>query len=91
MGGCRIETMTSHDLTPRVKTVLQGHGAVIFHDVTRYGLHRMCVAQFNQYPDLEPWLAMIEKARVLAHRYVEKETAGVFIGYLWIYFKEGEG
>lgn len=78
----------ANEPSPRVKTVLEGHGAVVFHDVTRYGLHRMCVGQYGQYPELEPWLEMVRDVRVLMHRYVEKVEAGVFIGYLWLYWKE---
>jgi hypothetical protein len=79
------------NLQPRVKTSITGHGSVVLRDVTRQGLQRVCIGQHDQYPDLETWLAMLPpNARVLAHRYTERMTAGVFVGYLWLYFKKGE-
>jgi hypothetical protein len=82
---------TRDDLQPRAKTSITGHGSVVFHDVTSHGLHRLCVAQYDRYPDIETWLGLLKSdARPMACRYVERITAGVFIGYLWIYFKEGE-
>lgn len=78
----------SFDPRPRLKTAIEGEGAVVFHDRTRYGLCRMCVGSYGKYPDLETWLALLpETARPLTHRYVERVTAQVFIGYLWLYYK----
>ena len=76
---------------PRIKTAIEGEGAVVFHDRTRYGLCRMCVAQYGKYPDLETWMSLLDsRANILSHRYTEKqEAASVFIGYLWIYYKTG--
>ena len=78
-------------LRPRVKTSIANEGTVAFHDETRYGLRRMCIVCQGKYPDLETWLALLEpSASPLAYRYVEKVTLGVvFIGYLWIYYKDG--
>ena len=78
-------------LRPRVKTAIQGEGSVVHHDITPYGLCRMCVASYHKYPDLETWCGMLpEDAALLGHRYVEKITLEVvFIGYLWIYYKNG--
>jgi hypothetical protein len=77
------------DLRPRVKTTVSGEGKVVFHDETRRGLRRMCVASYGKYPDLETWLGMLEPtAYVCAYRYIEKLEAGIlFVGYLWIYYK----
>lgn len=73
---------------PRLKTAVDGEGAVVFHDRTRFGLCRMCVASYEKYPDLETWLKLLpETAAPLSHRYTERITSQVFIGYLWIYYK----
>lgn len=72
-----------------VGTVITGEGKVVFHDVTRYALHRLCVAVQGKYPDVEVWLEMLSEVNVKSIRYTEKITVGhVFIGYLWFYFKE---
>lgn len=78
-------------LTPSVKTSIKDEGTVVFHDVTRYGLRRMCVASYSKYPSLETWLDLLPKdAQPQLYRYTEKVTAeSVFIGYLWIYYKQG--
>lgn len=79
----------SKPLYPPVKTKIQGEGAVVFHDQTRYGLRRMCVASYSKYPDVTVWLEILgSDANPQLYRYVEKITAdSVFIGYLWIYWK----
>lgn len=79
------------DLYPKIKTTIKDEGTVIFHDITPYRLCRMCVASYGRYPTLETWLDMLPKdANSLLHRYTEKITAeSVFIGYLWIYYKQG--
>lgn len=80
----------SGDLRPRVKTEIDGEGSVIIHDRTRYGLCRMCVAMYRQYPNVETWVGLLpDAARPLGYRYTERLTAQVFIGYLWIYYKIG--
>lgn len=82
-----IERM--QNLSPSLKTKIDGYGAVVFRDLTRYGLHRMCIAQYQQYPDLETWLELLdENAKPLGHRYTEKIVNHVFVGYLWLYWKE---
>lgn len=78
-------------LLPSIKTAITGEGAVVFRDQTRYGLHRMCVAEFGKYPDLETWTMMLPKSANVEQsfcRYAEKILDNVFIGYLWIYWKE---
>lgn len=79
------------ELRPPVKTKIVDEGTVVFHDETAYGLKRMCIVSMGKYPDLETWLGLLEPtARPLAYRYVEKITLDVvFIGYLWIYYKDG--
>ena len=77
-------------LTPTKRTTIKGEGSVVHHDETRFGLRRMCVASYEKYPDLDVWCALLPQQRLLAHRYVDRMTSGVFIGYLWIYYKEGE-
>lgn len=67
----------------------EGEGTVVYHDETRYGLRRICVASYDKYPDLEIWCGLLDGANLLRHRYVEKITASVWIGYLWIYYKQG--
>jgi len=76
-------------VSPAVGTVITSEGKVIFHDVTRYELHRMCVATRDMYPDVETWLELLKGKDVKATRYTEKIVSGVFIGYLWFYWKEG--
>jgi len=68
---------------------IAGHGQVVFRDVTRYGLHRLCVMQAGQYPDETVWVTLVRCCEVLAVRYTERIMAGVFTGFLWIYWKEG--
>lgn len=75
-------------VSPAVGTVIRGEGKVVHHDVTKYDLHRMCVAVTNKYPDIEIWLEMLKDKQVREVRYTEKLTS-VFIGYLWFYWKEG--
>jgi hypothetical protein len=77
-------------VSPAVGTVITGEGRVVFHDVTRYDLHRMCVATPQRYPDVETWLETLKGRNVMATRYTEKTTGTVFIGYLWFYWKEGK-
>lgn len=74
----------------QVGTVITGEGKVVSHEVSRYGLHRLCVAVEGKYPDVEVWLDLLNAPRVnvrLIH-YTEKVSLGVFVGYLWFYFKE---
>ena len=75
-------------LSPALGTVITGEGKVVFRDVTRYGLHRMCVETVGKYPDVETWMELLKDRDVKAIRYTEKMTA-VFVGYLWFYWKEG--
>lgn len=79
----------SKPLSPRVKTAVEGEGRVVFHDETRYGLRRICVASYAKYPDLETWLGMLPPEAIAhGYRYVEKIEADIlFVGYLWIYYK----
>lgn len=84
-----IYVPTEAPLSPAVGTVITGEGRVVFHDVTRYDLHRMCVATKDMYPDVETWLALLKGKEVKATRYTEKIVSGVFLGYLWFYWKEG--
>jgi hypothetical protein len=79
----------TNPLRPPVKTTIKGEGTVVYHDETRYGLRRICVASYDKYPDLEIWCGLLNDANLLRHRYVEKVTASVWIGYLWIYYKQG--
>jgi hypothetical protein len=79
------------DLQPSAKTTIRGEGGVVFRDVTRYGLHRMCVAAYRKYPDLEVWAGMLPRGADIegaACRYAEKIVSDVFVGYLWLYWKE---
>lgn len=67
---------------------MKGKGRVMSHDVTRYGLHRMAVELADGYPDLDTWVRMLPAGTRLAH-YDYTEKAGlVFVGYLWLYWKE---
>lgn len=77
-------------LSPAVKTTITGEGSVVWHDETRFGLRRLCVANYEKYPDVELWAGMLPKtADVKLHRYVEKEIKkDCFAFYLWIYWKE---
>lgn len=74
-------------LRPSLKTKIQGEGIVVHRDVTRFGLHRMCVATYAKYPDIEVWLTLLNTLP-FAHRYTERIVSDVFIGYLWLYWKE---
>lgn len=72
-----------------VGTVITNEGRVVENDVTRYGLHRLCVEVAGKYPDVEVWLELLNEVSVKRIRYAEKITFGdLFIGYLWFYFKE---
>lgn len=64
---------------------------MVFHDVTVYGLHRMCVGAKDKYPDVETWLKLLENRdyEIKLIRYTEKTVSHVFTGYLWFYWKEG--
>jgi len=79
------------ELYPRVKTTIKDEGGVVFHDETRYGLRRLCIACYGKYPDIEVWMGVMDsKANIMTHRYVEKMEAEIlFVGYLWIYYKIG--
>src|SRR5262245_36457792 len=77
------------NLTPGVGTGIKDEGKVVFHDVSRCDLHRMCVAVTGKYPDVELWMEMLKDKNVIATRYTEKMVAGAFIGGLWFYWKEG--
>ena len=75
-------------LSPAVGTALRGEGSIVFHDVTRCGLHRLCISVAHKYPDLELWCELLKDKDLLRHRYTETNKQ-VFIGYLWFYWKEG--
>lgn len=75
-------------VSPAVGTGITGEGKVVFHDVTMYGLHRMCVGVAGKYPDVEIWLELLRDVHVMKTRYTEKMTVSVFVGYLWFYWKE---
>ncbi len=77
-------------VSPAVGTVITGEGRVAFHDITRFGLHRLCIEASGKYPDLETWSQMLKGMDLRGHRYTERETCGAFLCYLWIYFKEPE-
>ena len=73
----------------RKGTSVTGAGSVIFRDVTVHGLHRMCVEQVGQYPDLEIWAGMIQPTpKTWLHDYRERMNAGIVVCHLWIYWKE---
>lgn len=78
-------------ISPAIGTVIAGEGKVVYHDVTVYGLHRMCVAVKDKYPDVETWLKLLENREydIKLIRYTEKTVAHVFTGFLWFYWKEG--
>lgn len=76
-------------LSPAIGTTITGEGRVVFHDISRCGLHRMCVETEGKYPDWEVWAELLKTYDIRGMRYTEKETILVaFLGYLWIYFKE---
>lgn len=79
------------ELRPRINTSIQNEGAVVFHDETRFGLRRICIASFFKYPDIELWITLLEAESVpLLFRYTEKLTLNaLFVGYLWIFYKIG--
>ena len=77
-------------LSPAVGTSITGEGRVVFHDVSRCDLHRMCVETIGKYPDVEIWMELLKDRDVRGVRYTERvNSVGVFLGYLWFYFKEG--
>lgn len=78
------------ELKPKVGTSIQGEGRIVFHDVTRYELHRLCVETIEKYPDVETWMELLKDWNVQEVRYTEKIVAGALFGYLWFYFKEAE-
>ena len=71
-----------------VGTAITGEGKVVTHEMSRYGLHRLCVAVEGKYPDVEVWLDLLSDVNVKLIRYAEKVSLGVFVGFLWFYFKE---
>lgn len=77
-------------MNPAVGTSIRGEGRVVFHDVTRFGLHRMCVETREQYPDVETWLTLLEEREyeIKLIRYTERVKDTGFFGYLWFYWKE---
>ena len=77
------------ELRPALNTRVTGQGLVTFRDRTRYGLHRMCVVIEGKYPDLQAWLNMLDPtADPKLYYYQERETAGVFVGTLWLFWKQ---
>lgn len=77
-------------LTPTVGMAIRGQGTVVRHDVTRYGLHRLCVSLTGRYPDLETWCEMLKEKELKLHQYAERIVANVVCEcFLWIYWKEG--
>jgi hypothetical protein len=74
---------------PAVGTTIKGQGAVVRHDVTHYGLHRLCIALAGRYPDLELWCEMIKGRELKLHDYAERIVVNVCQCYLWLYWKEG--
>ena len=76
-------------MNPAVGVVIADEGRVVHHDVTRYDLHRMCVAVGEKYPDVGIWMELLKDKDVICTRYTEKMVAGAFVGGLWFYWKEG--
>ena len=74
-------------LSPPIGTTIRGEGRVVFHDVTVYGLHRLCVSVEHKYPDLDTWCELLKDKSLKSHRYTEKASK-IFTGYLWLYWKE---
>lgn len=71
-----------------VGTKITGEGTVVRHTVSRYGLHTAVVAVKDKYPDIETWLELLKDRCVVLHHYSERILAGVFTGYLWLFWKE---
>ncbi len=76
------------EIKPAVGTSITGEGKVVYHDISRCDLHRMCVETAGKYPDVEIWMDMLKDKDVRGCRYTERETCGAFLGYLWFYWKE---
>lgn len=57
--------------------------------VSRLGLHTAVIAASDQYPDIEVWLELLKNKDVRLHHYSERVVVDIFIGYLWLFWKEG--
>ena len=66
-----------------------GSGRVVWHDMTRYNLGRLCIETSERYPDLETWCQAVTGAGkdIKGHRYTDRAGKAGLIGYLWIYYK----
>lgn len=73
---------------PPAGTRIVGEGEVYSHDVTKYRLHRMCIRVVGKYPDTNVWLHFLKGNELLGRCYAEKTGNSVFIGLLWLYWKD---
>ncbi len=64
-------------------------GDVVQHDITRFGLGRLCIEQSERYPDVITWHEVVRAKRVhvLLYSYGERLTRAGMVGRLWIYYK----
>lgn len=70
---------------------ITNEGVVIFKDVTRHGLHRLCIEDVNHYPDLELWSEFVSTKHPVQkwlHDYRERMVANILVCHLWIFWKE---
>ena len=67
-------------------------GRVASHDVTRYGLHRICIEQGVSRPDADLWIGIIPDGfEVLANYVDEKLVGNQHLFSLWIFCKPAKG
>lgn len=85
----RAADLVAERLSPAVGISIRGEGRVVRHDVTLYGLHRLCISLIGKYPDLETWCELLKDRDLLIHRYTERIVAHVCECFLWLYWKEG--
>jgi hypothetical protein len=67
-------------------------GEIVFHDLTEYGLGRLCVELPGRWPDLETWLDVLHKRglAVKLYRYTERIGRSGLNGLLWFYYAGGQ-
>lgn len=65
-------------------------GDVVHHDITRYGLGRLCVEMPDRYPDISTWYEAVrnKQVKVLLYGYADRLTRAGMVGRLWIYYKK---
>ena len=67
-----------------------GKGWIAKHDITRYGLGRLCIEQQDSMPDIATWMDVVLQRGIhviLCDMKTRETSTGNAVGQLWLYYK----